>query len=76
MVDKIVEYYENIGREDTAKRITEDPKYAAKMKKLWDKRKAKKEQREYHEDMEGTGFKGGGRAIRGLGKAFMKGGKV
>ena len=24
----------------------------------------------------GEGFKGGGRALRGLGKAFMKGGKV
>ena len=53
------------------------------MQKLWDKRKAKKEQREHLEDMEGTGFKAGGvakkaggAALRGLGKAFMKGGRV
>ena len=26
--------------------------------------------------MSGKGLKGGGRAVRGLGKAFMKGGKV
>ena len=80
---ELLQYYKKIGREDTAKKIKEDPEYAAKMQKLWDKRKTKKEQREHHEDMEGAGFeaggvakKAGGAAQRGLGRAFMKGGRV
>ena len=32
--DEIINYYKNIGREETAKRILEDPEYAEKMQKL------------------------------------------
>ena len=87
--DKYLDYLrKNIfGGKKKAKKIIEDPKYAAKVQKIWDERaeekKAKKERREHDEDMEYTGFeaggvakKAGGAALRGLGRAFMKGGKV
>ena len=78
MSDKLVKYYENIGRDKTAKRITEDPDYAKKMQKLWDKREARKQKRLAIEEMkpEDAGYSGGGRALRGYGKAYMKGGRV
>ena len=87
--DKYLDYLKKhiFGGEKKAKKILEDPKYAAKVQKIWEDRaaekKAKRERREYDEDMEGAGFKAGGAAkksggaaLRGLGRAFMKGGKV
>ena len=83
--DEYLEYLrKNIFRgKKKAKKIIEDPEYAAKVQKIWDDRKDKKERREHDKDMEGVGFeaggvakKAGGAALRGLGRAFMKGGKV
>jgi len=87
--DKYLDYLrKNIfGGKKKAKKIIEDSEYAAKVQKIWDDRaaekKAKTERREHDEDMEGTGFeaggvakKAGGAALRGFGRAFLKGGRV
>ena len=77
--DEIINYYKNIGRDKTAKRILEDPEYAEKMQKLWDKRYERKVklQKEERTTSERTGgWQSGGRALRGYGRAYMKGGKV
>jgi len=77
--DEIINYYKNIGRDKTAKRILEDPEYAEKMQKLWDKRYERKVklQKEERTTSERTGgWQSGGRALRGYGKAFLKGGRV
>ena len=76
MSDKLVEYYENIGRDKTAKRITEDPDYAKKMQKLWDKRHQRKENIERTTSERTGGWQSGGRALRGYGRAYMKGGRA
>ena len=73
---KMLQYYENIGRDKTAKRILEDPEYAAKIQKIWDKREAKKEKAEKTTSERTGGWQSGGRALRGYGRAYMKGGKV
>ena len=73
---KMLQYYENIGRDKTAKRILEDPEYAEKMQKLWDKRHQRKEKMEKTTSERTGGWQSGGRALRGYGRAYMKGGKV
>ena len=72
---KFKEYYE--GKVDYEK-ILKDPKKRKKYQKHWDKAEKNKQKRLAIEAMkrEEAGFSGGGRALRGYGKAYMKGGKV
>ena len=72
---KFKEYYE--GKVDYEK-ILKDPKKRKKYQKHYDKAEKKKQKRLAVEAMkpEEAGYSGGGRALRGYGKAYMKGGKV
>ena len=72
---KFKEYYE--GKVDYEK-ILKDPKKRKKYQEHWDKAEKKKQKRLAIEEMkpEDAGYSGGGRALRGYGKAYMKGGKV
>ena len=74
--DEIINYYKNIGRDKTAKRILEDPEYAEKMQKLWDKRHERKVKEERTTSERTGGWQSGGRALRGYGRAYMKGGRA
>ena len=51
-------------------------KYDARGSKTEAYKKRVRDLADIHISHGGEGFKGGGRALRGLGKAFMKGGKV
>ena len=65
--------YKKLIKSMTKKRIKElesDPKYEA------GKRYEKRHDEGWGRYEKGEHFAGGGRALRGLGKAFMKGGKV
>ena len=72
---KYKEYYE--GKTDYDK-ILKDPKLKKRYQKHWDKAEKSKQKRLAIEAMkpEDAGFSGGGRAMRGYGKAYMKGGRV
>jgi len=72
---KYKEYYE--GKTDYDK-ILKDPKLKKRYQKHWDKAEKSKQKRLAIEAMkpEDAGFSGGGRALRGYGKAYMKGGRV
>ena len=72
---KFKEYYE--WKVDYEK-ILKDPKKRKKYQKHWDKAEKNKQKRLAIEAMkpEEAGFSGGGRALRGYGKAYMNGGKV
>ena len=74
--DKYINYVKKQGHKKRAKRILEDPEYAAKIQKIWDKREAKKEKAEKTTSERTGGWQSGGRALRGYGRAYMKGGKV
>ena len=70
--EKFKKYYE--GKPG----IPKDPKKRKKYQEHWDKAEKNKQKRLAVEAMkpEEAGFAGGGRALRGYGKAYMKGGKV
>ena len=74
--DAIINYYKNIGKDKIAKRILEDPEYAEIMQKLWDKRHQRKENIERTTSERTGGWQSGGRALRGYGRAYMKGGRA